>query len=73
MTIAKIQRPLATNDPDSPWLLYTEDSSVMIFVPDREVPEEVRKIVGQRPKAYFEIQVREDKIEILGPVRDQPW
>ncbi len=52
-SIVKVQRPIVTNDPDAPWLMYDEKREHMTQVPDRLIPTYVRDAVGKDLKAYF--------------------
>lgn len=49
----KIQRPIVSNDPDAPWLMYFEDgNSPNIVVADKDVPENIKKAMGKNYKIY---------------------
>lgn len=51
--IVKLQRPLSTNEPDVPWLLYGEGRTNHVLIPDSMVPQEVKDAMGDRAKRYY--------------------
>jgi len=54
----KVQRPLATNDPNRPWLFYNESRTVEAQFPERDVDPLLIKAMGGRAKAFFLAEVR---------------
>ena len=52
-TIVKIQRPIITNDPRAPWLLYGQGHSNMVEVPAKLVPSEIVHQMGEAFHAHF--------------------
>jgi len=51
--IVKVQRPIATNDPDDPWLIYDKARKHQIQVPARLIPRWARIKMGDDHKAFF--------------------
>ncbi len=51
--IVKVQRPLFSNDPGMPWLMYDQFRARQVQVPDYEIPEPIKIALKSRPKAYF--------------------
>ena len=51
--IVKVQRPIVSNDPDDPWLIYDKARKHECEVPDAAIPKHVRKAMGSDFKAYF--------------------
>ena len=52
MTILKVQRPVATTDSDSPWLFYDERRSIMFELPEKDVPRNIKQIMGSDFKVF---------------------
>ncbi len=51
--IVKVQRPVFTTDPMSPWLMYDREKKHMVEVPGAVIPAHVKEAMGDDPKAYF--------------------
>jgi hypothetical protein len=51
--IVKVQRPIMTNDPDQPWLMYDRERKHVTEVPDAIVPAYVKTAMREDYKAYF--------------------
>ena len=51
--IVKVQRPIATTDPDAPWLIYDRASKHVEHRPDRMVRREIKDKMGGAYKAFF--------------------
>lgn len=49
----KIQRPLYTTDPDTPWLIYGEDMIHAEHWPEKHMPPHVIAAMEQDHKGYF--------------------
>jgi hypothetical protein len=49
----KVQRPISTNDPDEPWLIYDKARKHQTNVPARLIPAHVREAMGGDFKAFF--------------------
>ncbi len=64
--IFKVQKPLATNDPQPKALVYNEDRSVEIMIPMPELPNRVSNRLVDRPKAYFYGVATETGVDFTG-------
>lgn len=53
MPIVKVQRPLITNDLNAPWLIYDESRKRTQQLPDKVVPDRVKKAMKGDFKAFF--------------------
>ena len=74
MTIFKLQRPLGTNDPAKPWMLYDRDREVTALVPDELICEEVRSAVNGDLKAYFVGEINAaGQLVLKERIPDQVW
>jgi hypothetical protein len=51
--IVKVQRPVKTNDPTEPWLIYDRRRNHEVMVPAAAIPEHVKKALGDDFKGYF--------------------
>ena len=51
--IVKLQRPLSSNEPDVPWLIYGKGRTNMATIPDSMIPAEVRAAMGDKAKRYY--------------------
>ena len=52
--IIKVQRPLRTNDPTIPWLIYDKSRKREQQLPQSIIPPAAVKALGNDPKGYFE-------------------
>lgn len=52
--IVKVQRPIATTDPDSHWLIYDKAQKHVHRLANSVVPSRLRKQMGRDMKAFFE-------------------
>lgn len=71
--IVKVQRPLATNDPSAPWLIYDEARSFYQMVPEAEVPASVKEAMGDDAKGYFNAVDKGAELNIRERVGAQDW
>ncbi len=51
--VVKVQRPIMTSSPETPWLIYDKDRKHVTEVPDMIIPAHVKEAMGQDFKAYF--------------------
>ena len=51
--IVKVQRPIMSNDPDDPWLIYDKARKHMTQVPARAIQQSIKSAMGQDYKAFF--------------------
>lgn len=49
----KVQRPISTNDPAAPWLIYDRARKHAVSVPAKVIPAHVVKAMGDDYKAFF--------------------
>lgn len=49
----KVQRPIVSNDPRNPWLIYNKERSHVTEVPDAAIPTYVKAAMRGDMKAYF--------------------
>lgn len=69
--IVKVQQSLTTGEPVPQCLIYNRSRTVLGQIP---LPEDVKKALGNRPKAYF--RARQDKdghVHLLQEVKAQDW
>jgi hypothetical protein len=66
--VVKVQRPL--NSPHDPWLIYAQ-GRVLAF---QQVPtKEMRSLMGDRYRAFFEAYIADGRWVITAPVAEQGW
>jgi hypothetical protein len=53
MAIVKVQRPISTNDPSVPWLIYDRARTHMEHRPESDINPYVKKSMGEDFKAFF--------------------
>ena len=72
--IVKVQRPIATNDPNVPWLIYANGHKKTQQVRQEYITEQVKKDMKGDLKAYFNA-VWDDVLEwyIKDRVEDREW
>ena len=51
--IVKVQRPMMTTDPTTPWLIYDKARKHQVTIPDAVIPKHVKDAMGDDFKAYF--------------------
>lgn len=68
--IVKVQRSLAGNVGYESMLIYNEDRTKMY---EGEITQDVKNLLGRRPKGYFNAKMVGDKIMIIGEVKAQNW
>ena len=51
--IVKVQRPISTNDPRAPWLIYDKDRKHVEQKPSAAIRKDIRKAMGSDFKGYF--------------------
>lgn len=54
--ILKVQRPLATNDADAPWLFYDEIRYNFLAIADHRIPKALKDLMGDSFKCYISIK-----------------
>lgn len=72
--IYKLQRPIASSDPNQSWLAYPRDTRKMIFIPIHLVSKEVRAMMGHDYKIYVHANLHPDgTLEIKSRATTQEW
>lgn len=72
--IVKLQRPLASNRANPPWLIYDRDHSFQVLVAAERLPAHVLKAMGDRNVGYFEVAARNGQVTQWGRMMtDQHW
>lgn len=71
MTIVKVQVALAS--PGAPWMIYANGRVRMQMLPDRDVPAELRRAMGDDKKGYFAAVWKRGSWQIGERVPDQDW
>ena len=72
--IVKVQRPISTNDPRQPWLIYNRSGKRMVHIADTDVPPRIRVATRGNSKAYFVAEWSKDVGLSLGErVWEQSW
>lgn len=52
--IVKVQRPLSSNAPGAPWLVYDKARTFVERKPEAAIPDAISTEMGDDPKGYFE-------------------
>jgi hypothetical protein len=68
--IVKIQQSFSTSASKRQMLIYNENRSVMW---QSELTDDIRKLLHNRPKAYFNAEIVNDKIKVLDEAEAQKW
>ena len=68
--IVKVQQSQYTTTNYRQVLVYNEDRSVYL---EGDLPKKLGKLLGDRHKAYFKIEIVDNKLNILGEVEAQDW
>jgi len=71
--VLKVQRPIVTNDPDAPWMLYDGAHKNTAFVKQADVPEQLRSAMGTGHKLFIEVEVIDGHMQIIRTVPDPGW
>lgn len=75
--IIKVQRYLAGNHPDRPWLMYDKDRKYEGEIPEAQIPDAIKKMMGNDLKFYAEAHIEviggENKFAIDKKIRPQDW
>jgi hypothetical protein len=72
--ILKIQKPISTNDPNSPWLLYSKDRKRQFTMADKLLPQNVRANIEKHGgKAYWYCTMVLNTICFLCTAPSQDW
>jgi hypothetical protein len=72
--IVKVQRPLRTNDPLEPWLIYDESRARQSQIPASSIPKYAKDAMGSDHKAFFKGSWSSAiGWSLLRRVEDQPW
>lgn len=71
--ICKLQRPLATNDEARPWLLYNQDRSIMVEIPDAKITPFIRDRMGNDLKAYWQCRLKDGELDFIKRTDPQDW
>ena len=70
----KIQRPLSSNDPSLPWLIYSKDRKRQFTMADKLIPSNVRKhIEANDNKAYWFCDIVLNTIRFHHAAPPQDW
>lgn len=51
--VVKVQRPVRTNDPQAPWMIYDASRKRQSQTPDASIPKHVKDAMGGDYKAFF--------------------
>lgn len=70
--IIKIQQSLNSSDKEKHVLIYNENKKFMYEANSEEIPP-LLKLLGKRPKAYFEAKLVNTKFEVYKEVETQNW
>lgn len=68
--IVKVQRPLASSEPDPPALVYDEAESFLAFVP---MTPDVCRLLGDELKVYAYAYREGGTLHLDGRAPAQPW
>ena len=71
--LLKVQRPLSSNMPDAPFLLYAQGRRFMTYIPTSKMPADVIAALGGDAKGYFEAHLEGDQWRFDQRVDDQEW
>lgn len=72
--VVKVQRPVHSDLPGNPWLIYDATRTFEEMVPEAKIPSEVKKNL-KGFKGYFLLRYTKDQGWLLTGerVEDQPW
>ena len=68
--IVKVQLPLASNDAEPKALVYNKGRSHQFLLP---ITKDLKEMMGDDVKAYFDADYEEGKIELYKKVEPQDW
>ena len=71
--IIKLQRPLASNETDPPWLAYNRTRKVHQLLPRAKLDQVTLLAMGDDAKAYFEATLVGDRLVFGRRVLDRQW
>jgi len=71
--IIKVQRPLSTNHPGNPWLLYDKNHTHVEHREEGAIDKKVRTDMGSDVKAYFEAEWSSEGWKIGKKVLAEDW
>lgn len=71
--ILKVQKPLSSNMPDAPYLVYAAGKRFMTHVPRADIPDAVIAALGDDPKGYFKATLKNEEWILGERVADQDW
>jgi hypothetical protein len=67
--IVKVQRPLSSNIPNPPMLVYNEERTLMESMNNPDI----RRAMGDEPKQYWWVHLRGGTLYFLRPAPEQEW
>lgn len=73
MTIVKVQKPLMSTEHDAPWLIYDRFKTVIAKTPGSQIPEDIKKWMGNDYKAYFDATLTLGNWKINKRVSPKTW
>lgn len=71
--ILKLQRPLAGNAPEAPYLVYATGKRFMTMVPREKIPDAAIAALGDDPKGYFKATLEGGEWILGERIADQDW
>jgi hypothetical protein len=71
--LLKVQRPLESNEPNPPFLVYAQGRRFMTHVRTSEMPADVIAALGADLKGYFEAEREGGQWRFGRRVADQGW
>ena len=72
--IVKVQRPIASNSADAPWLIYEKGATKRQLISDSQITEATKLAMGDDHKGYFKAKWYSTRGWVIGDrIEDQDW
>jgi hypothetical protein len=72
--IVKLQRPLASNDKDPPWMVYDHKRKYQAMISDADIPDRIKSAMRADPKGYFSVSLDSSgRLTFGNRLIDQKW
>lgn len=71
--ILKIQKPVTTNDPNIPWLVYNQTRSMLFYLSEKDVNAKIKQYMDQKFKIFVSVDLMDNKLDSAELVKDQGW
>ena len=71
--VFKIQRPLMSTDPNTPWLVYDKKKNYILHIPESEVSHELKAMMGKHHKIYVKAHLEDNTLIVHEEVKSQTF